>query len=98
MSHNYYVYIMTNKEYGTLYIGVTNDLPRRVSEHRLGMDKKCFTYQYSLTRLVYYAHYTNIDYAIREEKRMKRWQRAWKNELIESKNPHWQDLWQEIAK
>ena len=90
--HNYYVYIMTNKKHGVLYIGVTNNLDGRISEHRQKLVKG-FTSKYNLTQLVYYEHHSDINEAIAQEKRMKRWHREWKLKLIEKSNPHWHDLW-----
>jgi putative endonuclease len=90
MSKQYYVYIMTNRS-GTLYIGVTNDLVRRVHEHKT----KCvegFTAKYNLTRLVYYEAGTDIREAIAREKQLKGWRRSKKLSLINSSNPEWNDL------
>lgn len=94
MTHNYYVYIMTNKPGGVLYVGVANDLMRRVSEHRNGENKKSFTYRYNLKHLVFYQHFTDVNAAIYFEKQLKRWQRPWKDALIKEQNPEWQDLWE----
>jgi len=91
MGKSYYVYILTNKKNGTLYIGVTNDLMRRIYEHKNKI-LKGFTYKYNLTKLVYYAETNDISAAITEEKRMKKWYRKWKIELIEKDNPDWKDL------
>ncbi|MEE4235770.1 MAG: GIY-YIG nuclease family protein [Anderseniella sp.] len=89
--HNYYVYMLASKIGGTLYVGVTNDLERRVSEHRTGEASK-FTRQYAVLRLVWYEAHTDIEAAIRREKRLKKWERHWKIALIEELNPHWSDL------
>lgn len=89
--HNYYVYIATNRPDGTLYIGMTNDLARRISEHRMGIGS-FFTRKYNITRLVYYEHFTDVNAAIYREKQMKKWERAWKVRLIEEQNPEWRDL------
>lgn len=87
----YIVYILTNKPYGTLYIGFTNDIARRMREHKSGATKG-FTYKYNLTKLVYFEiHKTNSDAFIRE-RQIKKWKRAWKIELIENQNPEWKDL------
>ena len=86
-----YVYIMTNRAYGTLYIGVTNNMARRAWEHRDGIVEG-FTKQHALKRLVYYEAFESITDAIRREKRLKRWNRAWKIALIEAQNPNWEDL------
>ena len=93
---SYYVYILASKIGGTLYIGVTNDLVRRVFEHK----SKCvrgFTKQYDVVRPVYYEQYDNIEFAIQREKRLKKWNRQWKIRLIEERNPNWNDLYFEIA-
>jgi putative endonuclease len=86
-----WVYIMTNHPNGTLYIGVTNDLARRVEEHRDGVASR-FTRRYYLKRLVYAEHHAEIQTAIQRETSLKRWPRAWKVNLIASQNPHWDDL------
>ena len=96
MDRNYYVYILTNRLRGTLYIGVTNNLIRRVWEHRLGLVSG-FTHKYRLRRLVYFEHCGDICVAIEREKRLKRWHRAWKLELIERDNPKWTDRFPELA-
>ena len=92
----YHVYIMTNRRDGTLYIGVTNSLARRVYEHR---EKQAdgFTRKYNLTQLVYYETYTSVQEAIQREKNMKEWKRAWKIELIENMNPDWRDLYDDLS-
>lgn len=89
--HNYYTYILTNRPNGTLYTGVTNDLCRRVYEHRDGRADG-FTRRYNLHRLVWFEHHTDIRAAILREKRIKKWNRAWKIEMIETLNPGWGDL------
>jgi len=87
----YYVYILTNKPRGVLYIGVTNDLERRVLEHR-SKSIAGFTKRYNLTRLVYFESSENIESAIEYEKKLKNWHRVWKIDLIEKHNPEWRDL------
>ena len=87
----YYVYIMTNKPRGVLYVGVTNDIARRTYEHRLGQGS-AFTKRYNLKKLVYVEVFDYIEEAILSEKRLKNWHRAWKLSLIESVNPQWNDL------
>ena len=87
-----YVYVMTNTRNGTLYIGVTNDIVRRVHEHRTG-NTSSFTQRHGLKRLVWYETHADVPTAIRREKAMKAWQRAWKLRLIEATNPEWNDLW-----
>ncbi|MFP2997703.1 GIY-YIG nuclease family protein [Spongiivirga sp. MCCC 1A20706] len=92
--HQYYVYIITNKKNGTLYIGVTNNLERRMFEHKNKIVEG-FSKRYELTKLVYFQSFQYINDAILREKRMKKWKRAWKIELIENDNPAWNDLAQE---
>jgi putative endonuclease len=87
----YYVYILASRRYGTLYIGVTNDLRARLEQHRLGHGSK-FVSQYSVHRLVYVETYENPEDAIRREKQLKKWNREWKIQLIEKDNLEWQDL------
>jgi len=89
------VYVLANKRNGTLYIGVTSDLRKRVWEHRNDMVDG-FTKRYGIHRLVYYELHADMASAIGREKQMKKWNRAWKLELIERQNPHWQDLWEGI--
>ncbi len=89
--HQYYLYILTNKTYGTLYIGVTNDLERRMFEHKNKMIEG-FTKQYGLKKLVYFETYQYINDAIKREKNMKKWKRQWKIDLIEKENSNWKDL------
>jgi len=86
-----WVYIMTNRPNGTLYVGVTNDLARRTWEHREGIVDG-FTKRYGLKRLVYAERYDDIRTAIQREKSLKHWPRAWKVNLILKGNPHWRDL------
>ena len=93
---NYYVYILTNAHKTVLYTGVTNDLIRRVYEHKHHLDKKSFTAQYNVENLVYYEVTTNPEAAIAREKQIKSWNRARKNKLIESKNVNWIDLYESI--
>jgi len=90
-NHRYYVYIVTNKRKGTLYIGMSNDLERRVFEHKYKLVKG-FTKQYGLGKLVYFESYQYVNDAILREKRLKKWKRQWKINLIEEENPHWSDL------
>jgi|SRR5689334_1295825 len=95
-SRQYYVYILASRIGGTLYIGVTNDLIRRVAEHRLKVAES-FTKRHDLTRLVYFEVFEDIEQAIHREKRLKKWSRAWKISLIEKDNPNWIDLYPQIA-
>jgi putative endonuclease len=87
---NYYVYIMTNNS-KTLYIGVTDDLMRRVYEHTNKLIED-FTKKYNLTKLVYFETFNRVEDAIRREKQLKNWHRQWKINLIESINKEWKDL------
>jgi putative endonuclease len=91
-----WVYILTNQCNGTLYIGVTNDLIRRVYEHRQGTVSG-FTKRYALKMLVHAEHFDDIPSAIQREKSLKRWPRRWKLSLIESGNPQWRDLYDDYA-
>ena len=90
-----WTYIMTNHVRGVLYIGVTAYLAERVAQHRAGKGS-AFCRRYKLTRLVLDEPHDTIDDAIRREKLLKTWRRAWKIELIEQANPQWRDLWEEI--
>jgi putative endonuclease len=81
---------------GTLYIGVTNNLRRRVYEHKNGLIEG-FTKKYNVNRLVYYEQTENIEGAIQREKRLKKWNRQWKIELIEQINPDWKDLFYDLT-
>jgi putative endonuclease len=85
------VYIMASRRHGTLYIGVTSDLVRRIDQHRRGL-LPGFTRQYGVTRLVWNELHDTMDAAIAREKRLKGWRRAWKIILIEANNPEWLDL------
>ena len=87
-----WVYIMTNRPNGTLYTGVTNELVRRVWEHREGVGS-CFVRRYSLTSLVYFERHDDIRTAIQRETSLKRWPRAWKVRLLAGQNPDWHDLY-----
>lgn len=90
--HDYYTYLLASRPNGTLYVGVTNNLVRRVAEHRSGFADG-FTRRYRVHRLVWFEHHTSIEHAILREKRIKTWRRAWKIELIEDGNPEWRDLY-----
>ena len=89
---SHWVYIVASKKYGTLYIGVTNDLLGRVAAHRRGKGSE-FTSKYCVTTLVWYEAFSDIRHAIQREKTLKHYTRAWKTNLIERENPHWQDLY-----
>ncbi len=91
-----YVYFMTNKRNGILYVGVTNDIVRRVFEHRSGLVKG-FTKRYGLKRLVYFERFETIQDAIQREHNIKHWPRAWKVRLIVATNLNWDDLFETIA-
>jgi putative endonuclease len=91
----FYVYIMTNRPNGTLYVGVTNDSARRAWEHREGI-LDGFTKRYGLKRLVYFETFDSIVTAIQREKTMKHWSRAWKVRLIMRTNPEWDDLYETL--
>jgi len=92
----YYVYMMTNFHKNLLYTGVTNDLVRRVYEHRYHLDKGSFTDRYNIEYLVYYESTSNVTAAIEREKQIKGWNRKRKEKLIASKNPNWDDLYERI--
>ena len=91
-NHNYYVYILTNAYNRVLYTGVTNDLERRVHEHKTFAKPKSFTARYNVTKLVYFEYYNDITEAISREKAIKRKSRSQKFELINKFNPSWKDL------
>jgi putative endonuclease len=89
--HNYYVYIVTNKHCTTLYIGMTNDLGRRIIEHK-NSERAGFTQRYQLNRLVWFEYFRDVNAAIAREKKLKGWLRSKKIALIEKQNPRWFDL------
>lgn len=93
--YQYFVYILASRRHGTLYIGVTNDLLRRVYEHRIDLNDG-FTKEYQVHRLVYFEMTSDIRVAIWREKCLKKWNRAWKIRLIEEQNPTWSDLYEEL--
>jgi putative endonuclease len=93
----YYVYILASERNGTLYIGVTNDLVRRVTEHRDGAVDG-FTRRYGVKSLVHFEVFDDPASAITREKQMKKWRRAWKLRLIEKENPKWRDRYEEICR
>ena len=93
----YYVYILASERNGTLYIGVTNDLVRRVTEHRDGAVEG-FTRQHGVKSLVHFEVFDDPTNAITREKQMKKWRRAWKLRLIEKENPKWRDRYEEICR
>lgn len=91
----YFIYILASQRNGTLYIGVTNDLQRRMEEHKSDVVDG-FTKQYNVKRLVYFEQTESVEAAIAREKQLKNWKRLWKLELIEKDNPQWNDLAEEI--
>jgi len=92
-----WVYIITNVHHTTLYTGVTNDLPTRLWEHRTKQDPKSFSVKYNLSILVFYQGFDSIVEAIAREKYIKRKTRKWKEALVNSTNPEWNDLTSEIS-
>ena len=95
MDPQFYVYILASQRNGTLYVGVTSDLARRVYEHRMSAVPG-FTKSYGVNRLVWYETHDSIAQAIAREKRLKCWRRSWKIELIEAANPQWLDLYETL--
>ena len=91
MENNYYVYLLTTRDNSVFYTGVTNDLVRRVLEHKIHLNDG-FTKKYNVTKLVYYELFFNIEDAIKREKQLKKYPRLWKCNLAEGKNPDWNDL------
>jgi len=91
----YCVYILSSKKDGTLYIGVTSNLKKRIWEHKEKIVEG-FTKKYNIDKLVYFEQTENVNSAILREKRLKKWNRAWKIRLIEEKNPQWNDLYFEL--
>ena len=90
-THQYFVYILASKKNGVLYIGVTNDIVRRVFEHKNKIVKG-FSSRYNVDKLMFFEEFISINEAIKREKRLKKWNRQWKINLIEEKNPNWNDL------
>ena len=97
MYNTYYIYIISNTNNTTLYIGVTNDIERRVQEHKSGQIPG-FTQKYNCTKLVYYEKYSDIDQAIEREKKLKKWRREKKDWLVRTINPDLRDLFEEFSK
>ncbi|HLD60754.1 MAG TPA: GIY-YIG nuclease family protein [Patescibacteria group bacterium] len=91
----YFIYILASQRNGTLYIGVTNDLIRRIYEHKQKLVEG-FTKDHSVDRLVYYEEYSDVRDAISREKQLKKWNRKWKLNVIERVNPEWRDLYNEL--
>ena len=96
MKDNSYIYFLTNHYNNVLYVGVTNDIVRRVAEHKAKVNKG-FTYQYNCDKLVYYEIFPLMTAAIKREKQLKNWKREWKNKLITDFNTGWKDLSEEIG-
>ncbi len=92
----YYVYILATKDNKVIYTGITNNLPRRIYEHKNSADPKSFTFRYRVSKLVYYEVTTDAVAAIEREKQIKSWSRARKNKLIENQNPQWKELYESI--
>lgn len=92
-----WVYILASRPRGTLYVGVTNDLVRRVYEHREGLADG-FSKKYGVKQLVYYEEHATMPLAIQREKNIKHWSRKWKIDLITGMNPDWVDLWHDIIR
>ena len=96
LTRTYFVYLLASKKNGTLYCGVTNDLARRVWQHRQeSVDG--FTSKYHVHRLVWFETHNDIGFAITREKQIKKWKRAWKTELIQHENPEWHDLYDSLV-
>ncbi|MGE0658893.1 MAG: GIY-YIG nuclease family protein [Reyranellaceae bacterium] len=95
MERQFFVYMLASRPNGTLYVGVTNDLSRRIVEHREG-SADGFTKKHGVSRLVWFEQFESIEAAIAQEKRIKRWRRDWKIALIERDNPAWRDLFESV--
>ena len=96
MDKQFCVYILASQKNGTLYIGVTSELAKRIWQHK-NKQADGFTKKYGVTKLVYYEVHENAEPAIQREKQIKKWNRKWKIELIEEKNPKWSDLYENIV-
>ncbi len=96
MEKDFYVYIMASKKNGTIYVGVTSDLIKRIYQHKNNLVEG-FTKKYAVHRLVYYERHFSAESAIRREKRLKEWRRQWKVDLIEKTNPKWVDLYDDVT-
>jgi putative endonuclease len=90
----YYVYILASQKYGTLYTGITSNLIKRIYQHKTGYGG--FTKKYHVTKLVYYEVHNDVNAAILREKQIKKWNRNWKINLIETNNPYWLDIYSEL--
>ncbi len=91
----YFIYILASRRNGTLYIGVTSDLVKRIYQHK-NNQADGFTKQYGVHQLVFYEHTTCVEAALKREKQLKNWRRQWKIDLIETNNPNWNDLYASI--
>jgi putative endonuclease len=89
--HLFYVYIIASKNNRVIYTGITNDINRRLSEHKNHLNRG-FTFKYNVDKLVYYEPFKYVEDAILREKQLKKWNRCWKDNLIQKSNPHWNDL------
>ncbi len=94
--NEYFIYILASKQNGTLYVGITNDIVRRVFQHK-NNEVEGFTAKYQAHRLVWYESCSDVHGAIAREKQLKKWNRKWKLALIEESNPQWRDLYDEIT-
>lgn len=95
MQKYYYVYIVASRRNGTIYVGMTNDIIRRAWEHREGLVPG-FTKKYGVKMLVHFETFEDVNYAIHREKRLKKWKRQWKVDLIQSRNVEWRDLYETL--
>lgn len=93
----YYIYILSSRKRGVLYIGVTSNLTHRVFHHKQRTDK-CFSKKYNVDNLVYFERFIDVTKAIKREKQLKNWKRQWKIDLIEKENPEWKDLFYDTTK
>ena len=96
MDKTFYVYMLASARYGTLYLGVTSKLMKRVWEHREGVVEG-FTKEYGVKQLVWFETHTDAVSAMTREKQLKKWNRAWKIKLIQQENPYWRDLYEELT-
>ncbi len=96
-NNKYYIYILTKERNSTFYVGITSNLQKRIWEHKNELADG-FTKKYNVKNLVYYEIFDNPEAAIKREKRLKKWSRAWKMKIIEEINPDWNDLYEDICK
>ncbi len=97
LTQTYFIYMLASGRNGTLYVGVTNNLPRRIFEHKNGLTEG-FTKRYGVHLLVWYEMHEDIGEAILREKQIKKWNRAWKIRMIEETNPDWRDIYDDIIR